>query len=106
MNGTRENLENKTLVLFGCYNKLRESVVSIKWWKEEILLEKKRFKFVIPIMVIVALSAVFMINEYYAEVPNVNRLFIIIGATLLSGVLAYFLFPQEGENKVDDRWPE
>lgn len=69
-------------------------------------MEKKRFKFVIPIMVIVAVSAMFMIDKYHAEVPSLDRVFITIGATLLSGVLAYFLFPQEGENKVDDRWPE
>lgn len=69
-------------------------------------MEKKRFKFVIPIMVIVAISALYMIKTYYAEVPNVDRVFITIGATLLSGVLAYFLFPQQGEHKVDDHWPE
>ena len=68
-------------------------------------MEKKRFKFVIPIMVIVAISAMFMIDKYYAEVPSLDRLLITIGATLLSGVLAYFLFPQQGENKVDDHWP-
>lgn len=69
-------------------------------------MEKKRFKFVIPIMVIVAISALYMIKTYYAEVPNVDRVLITIGATLLSGVLAYFLFPQQGEHKVDDHWPE
>ena len=69
-------------------------------------MEKKRFKFVIPIMVIVAISAMYMVNSYYAEVPSSNQLLITIGATILSGVLAYFLFPQQGENKVDDHWPE
>lgn len=69
-------------------------------------MEKKRFKFVIPIMVIVAIASMFMINKYYAEVPNLDRLLITIGATILSGVLAYFLFPQQGENKVDDYWPQ
>ncbi|MFJ7953294.1 hypothetical protein ACIQZG_17415 [Lysinibacillus sp. NPDC096418] len=68
-------------------------------------MEKKRFKFVIPVMVIVAVSAMFMIDKYYAEVPSLDRILITIGATLLSGVLAYFLFPQQGENKVDDHWP-
>lgn len=68
-------------------------------------MEKKRFKFVIPVMVIVAISAMFMIDKYYAEVPSLDRVLITIGATLLSGVLAYFLFPQQGENKVDDHWP-
>lgn len=69
-------------------------------------MEKKRFKFVIPIMVIVAISATYMVDRYYAEVPSSNQLLITIGATILSGVLAYFLFPQQGENKVDDHWPE
>lgn len=69
-------------------------------------MEKKRFKFVIPIMVIVAVSSIYMVENYYAEVPSLNQLLITIGATLLSGVIAYFLFPQQGENKVDDRWPD
>lgn len=68
-------------------------------------MEKKRFKFVIPIMVIVAIAAMFMIDKYYAEVPSLDQLLITIGATILSGILAYFLFPQQGENKMDDHWP-
>lgn len=68
-------------------------------------MEKKRFKFVIPVMVIVAIGSVYMLNNYYAEVPDLNQLLITIGASLVSGVLAYFLFPQQGENKIDDRGP-
>ncbi|MGE7092784.1 hypothetical protein ACQKII_15295 [Lysinibacillus sp. NPDC048646] len=68
-------------------------------------MEKKRFKFVIPVMVVVAIGSVYMLNNYYAEVPDLDQLLITIGATLVSGVLAYFLFPQQGENKVDDRGP-
>mgnify|MGYP007008946046 CR=1 FL=1 len=68
-------------------------------------MEKKRFKFVIPVMVIVAIGSVYMLTNYYAEVPDLNQLLITICATLISGVLAYFLFPQQGENKVDDRGP-
>ncbi|CAM5324525.1 Acyltransferase OS=Lysinibacillus sphaericus OX=1421 GN=LS41612_00935 PE=4 SV=1 [Lysinibacillus sphaericus] len=68
-------------------------------------MEKKRFKFVIPVMVIVAIGSVYMLTNYYAEVPDLNQLLITICATLISGVLAYFLFPQQGENKVDDQGP-
>ncbi|MET4561714.1 hypothetical protein [Lysinibacillus parviboronicapiens] len=68
-------------------------------------MEKKRFKFVIPVMVVVAIGSVYMLNNYYAEVPDLDQLLITIGATLVSGVLAYFLFPQQGENKIDDRGP-
>ncbi|MEK5330721.1 MULTISPECIES: hypothetical protein [Bacillati] len=68
-------------------------------------MEKKRFKFVIPVMVIVAIGSVYMLTKYYADVPDLNQLLITICATIVSGVLAYFLFPQQGENKVDDRGP-
>ncbi|MEQ6355663.1 hypothetical protein ABNX05_13625 [Lysinibacillus sp. M3] len=68
-------------------------------------MEKKRFKFVIPVMVIVAIGSVYMLRNYYAEVPELDQLLITICATLVSGVLAYFLFPQQGEDKVDDRGP-
>ncbi|CAM5312379.1 Acyltransferase OS=Lysinibacillus sphaericus OX=1421 GN=LS41612_00935 PE=4 SV=1 [Lysinibacillus sphaericus] len=53
-------------------------------------MEKKRFKFVIPVMVIVAIGSVYMLTNYYAEVPDLNQLLITICATLISGVLAYF----------------
>jgi len=68
-------------------------------------MEKKRFKFVIPVMVIVAIGSVYMLTKYYADVSDLNQLLITICATIVSGVLAYFLFPQQGENKVDDRGP-
>ncbi len=68
-------------------------------------MEKRRFKFVIPVMVIVAIGSVYMLRNYYAEVPDLDQLLITIGATLVSGVLAYFLFPQQGEDKIDDRGP-
>ncbi|MCL1697747.1 MULTISPECIES: hypothetical protein [unclassified Lysinibacillus] len=68
-------------------------------------MEKKRFKFVIPVMVIVAIGSVYMLRNYYTEVPDLDQLLITICATLVSGVLAYFLFPQQGEDKVDDRGP-
>ncbi|MFJ8088005.1 hypothetical protein ACIQ7N_07335 [Lysinibacillus sp. NPDC095746] len=68
-------------------------------------MEKKRFKFVIPVMVIVAIGSVYMLRNYYAEVPDLDQLLITICATIVSGVLAYFLFPQQGEHKIDDRGP-
>lgn len=68
-------------------------------------MEKKRFKFVIPVMVIVAIGSIYILRNYYAEVPDIEQVLIAIGATLGSGVLAYFLFPQQGENKIDDRGP-
>lgn len=68
-------------------------------------MEKKRFKFVIPVMVIVAIGSVYMLRNYYAEVPDLDQLLISICATIVSGVLAYFLFPQQGEDKIDDRGP-
>ena len=55
-------------------------------------MEKRRFKFVIPVMVIVAIGSVYMLRNYYAEVPDVEQLLITICAALGSGVLAYFYF--------------
>lgn len=68
-------------------------------------MEKRRFKFVIPVMVVVAISAIYMLNKSYGEVPMLNKSLIVVGAVALSGVIAYFLFPQEGENRTDDRGP-
>ena len=68
-------------------------------------MEKRRFKFVIPVMVVVAISTIYMLNKSYGEVPILNKSLIFVGAILLSGIIAYFLFPQEGENRSDDRGP-
>lgn len=56
-------------------------------------------------MVIVAIGSIYMLRNYYAEVSDVEQLLIAVCATLGSGILAYFLFPQQGENKIDDRGP-
>lgn len=58
----------------------------------------KAFKFIIPIMFIVGSFAWLMLSKDYQEVPPVTRMFITIGAMIVSGVISYFLFPKnEGE---------
>lgn len=44
-------------------------------------------------MIIVGLSAMYMLNRGYAEIELSIRILIAIGAVLLSGVISYFLFP-------------
>lgn len=58
-------------------------------------------KFVFPIMIIVAWSSWLLLERNFLEVPETNRLYITIGATILSGVVSYFLFPQDEEHKND-----
>lgn len=65
---------------------------------------KGRLKFVLPLSVGVAIAANIMLVNNYQEVPDQNRIFIVIGATLLTAVISYFLFPQDGDNP-DDRGP-
>ena len=52
------------------------------------------FKFVVPIMLIVAPVSWIMLNKYHTEVPELSRVFITIGAVVVSGIIAYFLFPR------------
>lgn len=52
------------------------------------------FKFVVPIMLIVAPVSWIMLNKYHTEVPGLSRVFITIGAVIVSGIIAYFLFPR------------
>ncbi|MCP1146510.1 hypothetical protein [Lysinibacillus endophyticus] len=66
-------------------------------------MEKRRLKFIIPTMVIVAVTAVFMLAKYHTEVPTNHRVLIVISATLLSGVLAHGLFPHDDEEAPDPK---
>ena len=65
---------------------------------------KGRLKFVLPISLGVAIASYIMLANNYQAVPDRNRIFIVIGAFLLTAVLSYFLFPQEGDNP-NDRGP-
>lgn len=65
------------------------------------------FMFVVPIMMIVAWSSGLLLNRNHAEVPENTRFMIMIGASLLSGVITYFLFPQkELEQQRNERQKE
>ncbi|SOC08956.1 hypothetical protein SAMN05880501_105159 [Ureibacillus xyleni] len=66
-------------------------------------MEKRRLKFIIPTMVIVAVTAIFMLGKYYADVPSNHKVLIVISATLLSGVLAHGLFPHDDEEVPDPK---
>lgn len=65
-------------------------------------MEKKRYKFVVPVMVIVSFTANYMINKEYSTIPVFHKVLIITGATLFSGIISYFLFPKDdGKDRVD-----
>lgn len=66
--------------------------------------EKKRLKFVLPITVVVFVSANFMLFTKYKSIPSADKFFIMLGATILSFVLSYFLFPQD-KNETPDETP-
>lgn len=57
------------------------------------------FKFVVPIMMIVAWASWFMLNRNHTEVPGTSRVFITIGAVIVSGIISYFLFPKNEDKK-------
>ncbi|GLB59881.1 histidine kinase [Cytobacillus sp. NCCP-133] len=63
---------------------------------------KNRKLIVIPIMILVAAAAMWMLNKDYQQIDMPIRMLIAAGAALLSGVLSYFLFKPEkdGNEKV------
>lgn len=65
--------------------------------------EKKRLKFVLPITVVVFVSANFMLFTKYKSIPSSDKFFIMLGATILSFVLSYFLFPQDHVETPDEK---
>lgn len=57
------------------------------------------FMYIIPIMMIVGTASIMMLNKNYQEVPPMSRIYITLGAMGVSGILSYFLFPKDEENK-------
>lgn len=49
----------------------------------------------IPIMILVGVIAYWMLQDGYQEIDASIRILITIGAALLSGLISYFLFPEE-----------
>ncbi len=66
-------------------------------------MEKRRLKFIIPTMVIVATSAILMLVNYYKDVPTNHKILIVISATIFSGILAHGLFPHNDEEVPDEK---
>lgn len=66
--------------------------------------EKKRLKFVVPITIVVAISSTIMVFNRFEEVPSLHKFFILLGATIFTAIITYFLFPTREESK-DDTGP-
>ncbi|WP_313893221.1 hypothetical protein [Psychrobacillus sp.] len=63
----------------------------------------KKSKVVVPIMIISAVLATFILNQNdYTEVTIINKVFIIAGASILSSVIGYFLLGADVD-KVDPK---
>jgi NADH:ubiquinone oxidoreductase subunit 6 (subunit J) len=54
--------------------------------------------YIIPVMMIVGTFSIMMLNKSYQDVPPMTRIYITLGAMVVSGILSYFLFPK-GEEK-------
>ena len=65
--------------------------------------EKERLKFVIPLSVVVCVSANFMLFTKYKSIPSLDKFLIMVGATILAAVISYFLFPQDKAEQPDEK---
>jgi Na+-translocating ferredoxin:NAD+ oxidoreductase RnfD subunit len=54
---------------------------------------------IIPIMFLVAVASYCMLDKYYSEIEFGSKIMLIIGGTLLSGVISFFLFKEDREEK-------
>lgn len=66
-------------------------------------MNKGRLKFVIPTMVIVAIAAIFMLVNYYEEVPTFDKALIVISASIFSGILAHGMFWNNDDSRIDEK---
>ncbi|MBK3496629.1 histidine kinase [Viridibacillus sp. YIM B01967] len=49
-------------------------------------------KFALPLMAVVAVSAMMLLNKDYTDVPMNSRIMIAAGAALFSGTISFVLF--------------
>lgn len=56
-----------------------------------------KLTFVIPIMILVAVLAMWMLGKDYSEINLQIRILISAGAAILSGAISYFLFNVDKE---------
>ena len=66
-------------------------------------MDKKRFKYVIPVMVVVAIGSIIMLTTKYEEVATKDAILIGVVATIFSGMIAYQIFPNNDEKKPDPK---
>ncbi len=55
----------------------------------------KKYTFIIPIMVVVAVLAMWHLNKNYSEIPFNTRILISFGGSIVSGVITYFLLKND-----------
>ncbi|WP_342513722.1 histidine kinase [Sporosarcina sp. FSL K6-1522] len=55
----------------------------------------RAFRFIIPVMLIVGVFSWMMLNKSHQDVPETSRVWITIGAVIVSGIISYFLFPKD-----------
>ena len=65
--------------------------------------QRERLKFVIPIAVIVCVSSNIMLFKKHSEVESLHKFLIMIGATIFSAIIAYFLFPTDHIEAPDEK---
>lgn len=62
----------------------------------------KRFSFIIPIMLIVAILAMWILNKNHSQVPFDTRIIIAAGGSIVSGIVAFFLLRND-VHKIDSK---
>jgi hypothetical protein len=60
---------------------------------------KKRLAVAISVSILVFILALWFLSSNYSEIEQLTRILIALGGTILSGVITYFLFP-ENERKI------
>lgn len=62
------------------------------------MLKSRRIAFTVPIMIIVGIASMLVLDKGFAMIEQYIRTILVVCAMLLSGVISFFLFP-ENEGK-------
>jgi hypothetical protein len=66
---------------------------------KDVISLTKRMAVVIPVSILVFILSLWFLSRSYGDIDQMTRILISIGGMLVSGVITYFLFPENEKAK-------
>lgn len=67
------------------------------------MFRRARWKLIVPIMIIVFFGAMFVVNQFYPEFPEEDRLPMYLWASMISAVISFIMFPSKEQEEIIEK---